>query len=141
MDWLFGNFGGSVHAHFDHHRRQGNFIHEWTLRAKKAGDLLKKIEPFLVYKREQAQIAIRFQERLTNGNKERLTGNRNALGQLNPLMVSDHEIALREEMMQKIMDLKKDIRLSFHTNLQSKKHLSQPERLSEGTLKKSDATV
>lgn len=125
MDWLFGNFGGCVHVHFGHHRRKGNFIHEWTIRANKAGELLKHIEPFLVFKREQAQFAIRFQERLTVGNKIRISSSRDEKGRLSPAFVSDHEIAQREELMQKVSDLKSDIKLSQNTNVQNKKHLLQ----------------
>jgi hypothetical protein len=93
-----------------------------------------------VYKREQARLAIQFQDRLSVEHKRHISENRDEKGRVHPTEVSDHEIATREALMQKIMSLKKVITLSEHTNVQSKKNLLQPERLSEKT-PQGDATV
>ena len=44
--------------------RRKNPIYEWILTHKKAYEFLKIITPFLKYKRPQAELAIKFQQRL-----------------------------------------------------------------------------
>lgn len=65
MDWLKGNFGGGVNLHYK--GTNTGYLHEWTLSHEKAGEILKKILPFLVIKKRQAEIAIQFQNRVTHG--------------------------------------------------------------------------
>lgn len=67
MDWLVGNFGGSVYMHFK--STKTGWTHEWSLNHNKAADFLKSLLPFLVLKKRQAEIAIRYQTRIKAGVK------------------------------------------------------------------------
>ena len=61
MNWLLGNFDGTVYA-----RRSENSsrktIYNWRISGEKARDLLKLVLPYLVIKVEQAKLVLRFWE-------------------------------------------------------------------------------
>lgn len=61
MDWFVWNFWWIVYLK----DRRSNPIYEWMLTHKKAYEFIKKVLPFLKYKKPQAELAIRFQERLS----------------------------------------------------------------------------
>lgn len=75
MDWIKDNFGGHVH----HVKRDGSY--QWIVSNQAAYKVLKRIEPYLKYKRPQAQMAIDFFEKRIAGKK-----------------VSPQELARREEI-------------------------------------------
>lgn len=98
MDWFVGNFGGCVYLkkrlEFEKHKHD---VYNWLLSHKAAYLFLKEILPFLKYKKEQAQLAIRFQERLNNAK-------RNNNGRYQRL--SDNEVDVREKMYEEMKELK-----------------------------------
>ena len=102
VDWLFGNFGGSVSLHKKWERLDEKcWMHEWTLNYQNASRFLKQILPFLIIKKKQAEIAIRFQDRLGYGKK-----------------LSEHELELREKFYQEIRSEKTKYTFSNHPNVQ-----------------------
>jgi hypothetical protein len=56
MDWVKENFGGHLHLV----KRDGSYY--WIASNKSAYRILKRITPYLKYKRPQAELAIRFIE-------------------------------------------------------------------------------
>lgn len=56
MDWVKENFGGNLYVI----KRDGSYY--WTASNKVAYNVLKRIEPYLRYKKPQAEMAIRFFE-------------------------------------------------------------------------------
>lgn len=89
VDWFIGNFGGYSHTV----KRDGSYI--WRTSDRKAYEILKQIEPFLRYKRPQAQLAIRFYERSIIGNEKRRY-----------LQLSEHEVQQREQIFKEMKRLK-----------------------------------
>ncbi len=61
MDWIKENFGGNVYLV----KRDGSFY--WTSSNRKALEILKRILPYMKYKKPQAELAIEFFE----GREER----------------------------------------------------------------------
>lgn len=126
MDWLYGNFGGKIHKGNNHNQVTDNWIYWWRIENSPASDFLKQILPFLKIKRNQAEIAIRFQSRMKLKSKQ----------------VTVHEINEREGLCQALKKAKKDY---FHATApfyetNSRKPMVQAERLSEET-PKGDAIV
>ena len=104
IDWLIGNFGGSAYLHWK--GSPTGYSHEWVLNHTNALKFLKQIEPFLIYKKNQAQIGIRFQERInTAGNRYKLT---------------DHELEIRNSLYEEIKRLKIVKVYSKQPNIQNK---------------------
>ena len=102
VDWLYGNFGGSVSLHKKWERPDEKcWTHEWTLNYQNAANFLKQVLPFLVSKKKQAEIAIRFQSRMTFGKK-----------------LSEHELDLRAEIADEIKKEKRQYTFSKHENVQ-----------------------
>mgnify|MGYP001586837846 FL=1 len=75
MDWIIKNFAGSYRERKyreklsrigDREINQRRIAYGYKLTAKKALPVLKSIEPYLVGKKRQAQLAIEFQENLFN---------------------------------------------------------------------------
>lgn len=58
MNWLKDSFGGYVTKEV----RPTSYIYRWDIRSKSAHDFLLKILPYLVIKKEQAEIAILFEK-------------------------------------------------------------------------------
>ena len=56
MDWVVENFGGHLHLV----KRDGSYY--WIASNKEAYRILKLITPFLIYKKLQAELAIKFYE-------------------------------------------------------------------------------
>jgi hypothetical protein len=104
MDWLYGNFGGSVGLHKKWERPDEKcWMHEWTLNYQNASEFLKDILPFLVIKKKQAEIAIRFQGRIGYGSK-----------------ITEREISIRQTFYEDIKQQKKNYTFSKHPNVQKK---------------------
>lgn len=105
IDWMYGNFGGMVYLK---NKNGGDWIYEWRVMDTKAYEFLKKIEPFLIYKKEQVQIGIRFQERLKYGRKH--TGGRYT-------SLTDAEQAQRKDMHDQMIEAKKRFTKSKNPNV------------------------
>lgn len=103
VDWLYGNFGGSIYLHWK--GTPTGWSHEWVLQYKNAAAFLKQILPFLVYKTPQAQIAVRFQDRMTASANKKL---------------SEHEFQVRHKMYEEIGALKHIAEFSKHPNVQKR---------------------
>lgn len=102
MDWLVGNFGGTVLW-----KDRKNPTYVWTITHKKASSLLKELLPFLRYKKPQAEIALRLQPRLEKTLKGRD-------GKALPL--TDNELKKREELYLECKRLKHDYKESKYRN-------------------------
>jgi hypothetical protein len=61
MDWIKENFGGNLYSV----KRDGSYW--WIASGKAAYTVLKRIEPYLKYKKPQAQLAIKFYEGKVGG--------------------------------------------------------------------------
>lgn len=92
LDWVVGNFGGSVSLI----QRDGSFF--WRASNMVAYRFLKEIEPFLRYKRPQARVAIRYMERIIHASKP----------QTRFLRLTEHELAIRDGFYDELRALKKE---------------------------------
>lgn len=86
MDWIKDNFGGNVYLV----KRDNSYY--WTISNKAAYTFLKRIEPYLKYKRPQALLAIEFCEGRQQGKK-----------------CSEEEKERRENLYLKLKEAKKTI--------------------------------
>jgi len=68
IDYLHGNFGGTV-CFREKEVGQNYCQYDWHVGGKRAVEVLKKMLPFLVGKKEQAELAIRFQSGRAQGKK------------------------------------------------------------------------
>lgn len=85
LDWIKDNFGGNVYLI----KRDGSFY--WSISHRNAIIFLKKILPFLQYKKPQALVAIEYYEKMAK--RSRIT--------------SKKEIARRENARLQLIALKK----------------------------------
>jgi len=113
LDFLAGIFGGSIFIKDGHSEK--DWIHEWRLSDLKAAHFLKAVLPFLIYKKAQAELAIRFQERKENYK-------RGADGKI--LALTPHELEIRETMQKELSDMKRKFRKSSHPNVREAQYLS-----------------
>jgi len=102
IDWLIGNFGGSAYLHWK--GTNTGYSHEWVLNYQKAAEFLRQILPFLIYKKPQAEIAIRFQERIKVGK----------------MKLSEHELSIRNNFYEELKKLKHIATYSKQPNIQNK---------------------
>lgn len=95
--WLYAHFNGYLYKY----PKDNYQYHEWSIFSNKAVDFLKKILPYLTLKKDQAKLAIQFQEeRNARGH---------CWGKLRPRSL---EVAKREEKMYlKMRLLKKKFQL------------------------------
>ena len=107
VDWLFGNFGGIVYL--KNKRTDGtDWIYEWRVTEQKAADVLKDVLPFLIVKKEQAELAIRFQTHKKGAGH---------YGDGRFMKLTEHEIALRDKMANEISFLKRAFRKAKNPNV------------------------
>jgi len=104
IDWFVGNFGGTAYLHWK--GTKTGYSHEWVISHQKASAFLKQILPFLIYKKPQAEIAIRFQDRI----KQRMSCNERRL--------NEHELAERNNLCEEIGKLKTISTYSKQPNIQ-----------------------
>lgn len=137
MDFLYGLFGGCIvfkrHGDGGFKTDRDNWLYEWRITDRKAGEMLKEILPFLTYKKPQAELAIRFQERKNQARKAKIRdGTKNQFAAL-----SESEIQQREQMFKRMTELKHEYVMSKNPNVLDLHCPSlskvQPERLSETT--------
>jgi hypothetical protein len=70
----------------------GTWVWYWIINSNQAMEMLKKIRPYLQYKTDQADVAIRLQERMQKAGSPK---------------ISEHELEKREELYQECKQLKK----------------------------------
>jgi hypothetical protein len=111
IDWLYGNFGGIVYKRKDREisingspKKVYLGSYAWQLDHKKCSEFLKKILPFLVYKKPQAELLIRYCSRLGHPQRDKKTGR--------ILPLSEHEIKIRLKLKDNLKFLKKDFQES-----------------------------
>ena len=92
MDWLVGNFGGTV-VYKD---KKDYLCYDWRITHKKAEIFLKEILQFTKYKKPQIEVALRLQNRLKKTIK-RKDGTCDVL--------SDNELKIREKLRNKCKEL------------------------------------
>ncbi len=93
MDWILDNFGGHLHKI----KRDDSYY--WICSNKKAYEFLKKITPYLKYKKPQAELAIEFYEK-RNLSKP----------------IPKEELDRRENIYQRLKDAKKTLKKSTYLN-------------------------
>ena len=93
MDWIVDNFGGRVYKI----KRDGSYF--WSISNKEAYNILKKITPFLKYKKPQAELAIEFHENRSH-----------------TIPIPKEELERREIIYTKMKSLKKVFTKSTHNN-------------------------
>lgn len=65
IKWIESTFGGSVTPlarRKSHHKD----LYEWVVSSRAAGSILSAVEKFMIVKKEQAQLALRFRENINN---------------------------------------------------------------------------
>jgi len=95
MNWLEDNFGGYVQLS----RRNGNYIYRWDIRSQAAKRFLLLIQPFVLIKKEQVDLAIEYEERKSK-YLETLKGKRGFR------TLTEGEIKWRYSMQEKLSKLK-----------------------------------
>jgi len=100
IDWLYGAFGGRVFSTGIRPTLGTREMWRWEIRGHKAGEICKKLIPFLRYKKHQAEIGYRLQTLIEKGCKN--SGQRNYRSK--PL--TKKEIDQREMLYQKMKQLK-----------------------------------
>lgn len=101
IDWLYDTFGGHIsdNSHSPSYKRQRP-CWAWRVTTREAGRFLKSIYPYLRIKKNQAEIAIEFQEHMSSfaGNKalskETLEMREGYRSQLRALTLGEHSLAL-----------------------------------------------
>lgn len=89
LDALAERYGGSLRLSTSH---KPNPIWEWVVSGTTAAKVLAEVEPLLISKREQAQLALEFQSRKsTHGNRA----------------TSGEELAAQEELYTRMRELKR----------------------------------
>lgn len=72
MLWLKDNFGGSFRS--KRVRKQGwKECYGWRLMSQQAAGLLRRVLPYLIIKKEQAEVALEFQDRLSCNHGHEVT--------------------------------------------------------------------
>ena len=91
IDWLTENYGGNCYliSRKNHDRFSSEPIYTWTITNSKARAFLDRIVPYLIYKRDQVQAALRL----------RINDRR--------IRQSPNELIFREEVMAEVKRLKK----------------------------------
>ena len=109
QQFLYGKWGGSI-QYLDRSSKDigrainGTYIYVWKINSLKAMEMLKKIQPYLRYKKDQAEIAIRFQGHLQKAGSPK---------------ISKHELEIRENLYQECKKLK-SIYIKPHAALETK---------------------
>lgn len=110
MDWLYGNFGGMVYMK-NKKKDESDWVYEWRLTDRKAYEFLKKILPFIIVKKAQARLAIRFQERRNFARTRHYPDN----GRFAPL--TKNELDTREKLYRRMCELKREYKKSKNPNV------------------------
>jgi hypothetical protein len=82
------HYGGNVSG------RRNGLCYSWSMTSKPAAEILKKMLPYLIVKKEQAEIAIEFQARKEHG------------GYWRDKQITEKELEIRREYMNKLKELK-----------------------------------
>ena len=95
MNWLENKFGGAVQLS----KRSDNYIYRWDIRSQAAKRFLLLIQPYVLIKKEQVNLAIEYEERKSK-YLETLKGKRGFR------TLTAEEIAWRYMMKEKLSKLK-----------------------------------
>jgi len=99
-------FGGTVVDYKHKNKKYGNIpVCNWRIQGNMAADFLKRIRKHLIIKREQAELAIRFQQHLAKWYKKNHKGFNNKTGEKKRL--PERVIQYREKMRMKMAMLNK----------------------------------
>lgn len=99
MNWLKNNFGGNVLFS----QRNDSYIYRWEIRSKAAEQFLNQIYPFAKIKKEQIELALKFQK--TKGNYlNTLKGHQKFRS------LSEQEMKERFEIKEMLKKIKKEYR-------------------------------
>jgi hypothetical protein len=96
MNWLQDNFGGYVAMS----RKDKFYIYRWDIRSQVAKQFLLTIQPFVLVKKEQVDLAIEYE----NKKEKYLVTLKGSKGFR---QLSDDEISIRMEMKETLKKLKK----------------------------------
>jgi hypothetical protein len=96
MNWLKDNFGGNVQMS----KRKDNYIYRWDIRSQQAKHFLILIQPYVIIKKEQVDLAIEYEDR-KGKYLETLKGFRGFR------QLTKEEVDWRNSMQKKLSDLKK----------------------------------
>lgn len=91
IEWLLRKFGGNFGAGKRPNRKP---YYKWSLASNEAETFLRAVYPYLVIKRDQADVLFRFRSTMTKGGGRRL---------------SDNVIALREDCYRELQRIKRAI--------------------------------
>jgi len=94
INYLYGTFGGRVGTHKSGINKE--YYYYWKITSSKAKYVLKRILPFLRYKKKQAEIGIRLQTQIEK-RKSNLAGRE----------LTDRDLEFREQLYQEIKKEKK----------------------------------
>jgi len=102
LEWIKENFEGSVSSRGKPTSIKHKQSYQWRVEAKKAGKLLRLIRPYLIIKREQANIGLEFR-----ATYEKMKGvlytHRN--GRFINTIINPKVIPLREQLRERILQL------------------------------------
>lgn len=97
MNWLTKHFGGHVQLS----RKDKHYIYRWDIRSQAAKRFLETIVPYLIVKKEQAELALAFERR-----KEQYLYNQK--GSKGFSRLSDEEIRWRQSVKDQLKALKRN---------------------------------
>ncbi len=117
VDWLLGAIGGSAYLHYKT-REKREAYHHWSIQHNQAKELLKKILPFLIMKKRQAEIGVQFQERVNVAVRKL---QRNEKGQVlpNSVTLGEHEMNERKKLFEELKAEKHKYQFSKALNIQA----------------------
>ena len=100
MNWLKNNFGGAVQMSRRKYNGKDNYIYRWDIRSQAAKGFLILIQPYVLIKKEQVNLAIEYEEQ-KGKYLETLKGKRGFR------TLTEKEIKWRYMMQDKLSKLKK----------------------------------
>ena len=100
MNWLEDKFGGHVQMSHRKYNGKDNHIYRWDIRSQAAKRFLLLIQPFVIIKKQEVELAIEYEERKSK-YLETLKGKRGFR------TLTAEEIAWRYMMKEKLSGLKK----------------------------------
>ena len=102
LDWIKLRFGGSVLFRGKPKSPKHSPSYEWRIQAKKAGEIIRLVYPYLILKREQAKIALEFRDTF----KESLIYTHQK-GRFSNTQIKSTIIKKRKELREKMLALNK----------------------------------
>jgi len=94
LQWVFENFGGRLTHNAEQHAKSNHRMWRWRASSNEACRVLMTMLPYLVVKKEQAQLAVEFQRHVNTHPRK---GNK---------VLSDEELAWREAQRVKLSTMR-----------------------------------